>query len=403
MGSQTVANEEGVAAARAAATPLPCLYINNSDKETAETGNFQKQDAASQSRTRKAAFALATNVEQFVERYGIDNCGFFTVTFPLVVSDPKEAQRRYNNFARRVLVELFGDRIRVLESHADGRPHYHLLVDCRADIRTGFDWEFYEKVRKYNGYARECRKAGVSDRPDLRPVGSLNRSPALVVLHEKLNAACGRYGIGRCELTPIRSSSEAVGRYVGGYIAKGAIWRDERYKGARTVSYSQGFERKVKGAFAWVEHGRKWREAVAAWATLHGCADLDEIKAVFGAKWGYSHSDEILRNAANPVQLPEWAKQPLANPPVPAGRDSRAFASQDDSGNGGTDGAETASGRHGEHCARLESEEENGGGGARSARTGAKRGYALYPSGDFRYKTKISREPFQKRLNFKKR
>lgn len=397
MGIQTVAEKEGVAAARAAAPPLPCLFTNNSDSDGTERPEIRWADARDRARYRKAAHALAANVEHFVERYGVENVGFFTITFPKEVRTYQEAHRRYDNFARRVLAKLFGDRIRVLEAHADGRPHYHLLVDCMGDIRSGFDWEYYAQVKNWNRGLRAEK-----------PSGNLGRSVHLKALHDALREAAERYGVGRMELTPIRSCSEAVGRYVGGYIAKGAIFKDERYKGARSVSYSQSFDRKVKGAFSWVEDGRKWREAVASWARSHGCADLEQVKAVFGPRWVYHHSDEILRHGEKPIDLPEWAmpakgephrtepRPTLATPPAPAGRGSSQSPcnSPDEAGTLGNPEPGTIEG-----TAVLKSRgQDDGGGGARPARTGAGRIYVLTPESDFAYKTRNPRVHAQRSL-----
>ena len=369
--------QEPRSAAPAAPGALPCLYRNNSDRTAEQSGRFQAQTTAQQARTRKAAFSLAANVEHFVEQYGIDNVGFVTITFEKRVADPKEAQRRFNNFGRRVLGELFGDRIRVLESHADGRPHYHLLVDCRGDIRTGFDWDYYQRV---------VNRRAVGDYE--RPKGSLNRTPLLKFLHDRINEVRHRYGIGRTEVVPIRSSSEAVGRYVGGYISKGAIWRDERYKGARTVSYSQSFTRKVKGAFAWVEHGRKWREAVSTWAESHGCADLDQVKSVFGPRWAYHHGESILAQADVSTRRTEPESTRALGPSGHRNQDPSLQSPTTTSGTSGKESAGTTEGTAGIET----SGEDQGGGGPRPAGMGAKRReYVLQPSDPWVWNRRMDR------------
>lgn len=298
---------------------LPCLCNNNSDNDEVDEVDFTtvKWD---ESYIRKAAFALAANVEHFIEVYGLSNVGFLTITFDRSVRDYRESQRRFNNFARRVLAELFGDRIKVLEPHKDGRPHYHLLVDCGDDIRTGFNWEHYEASRKhYNGGGKRADA----------PKGDLGRTVLLKSLHSMLNAAAPRYGVGRIELTPIKSVAEAVGKYVGGYISKGSMYRDERYKGSRWVSYSRGFSKAVKGRFSWMNEGREWRHKVAAWAASHGCASLDDVKAIFGDHWSYWHREAIcaFEPASRPKEevsirpVPGLVDCPLAESPAPESSD----------------------------------------------------------------------------------
>lgn len=278
---------------------LPCLYKNNCDRKRRNPAENDPEEVDDKTvdrdlaYIRKAAFSLAQNVSQFVKEHGKDNVGFFTITFDSSVRSYQESQRRFHNFARRVLSELFGDRIKVLEPHRDGRPHYHLLVDCKGDIRSGFNWEHYKATSEhYKGGGTRSNA----------PKGDLGRTELLKRLHKALNSAGPKYGVGRMELTPIKSEGEAIGRYVGGYIAKGAINRDKRYKGSRWVSYSRNFTRAVKGAFGWVESGAVWRKKVALFAARHGCASFEQLKGVFGDRWAYHHREAIER-----MTIPEVA------------------------------------------------------------------------------------------------
>lgn len=264
---------------------LPCLFSDNCDKDGRKLTGEQ----------RKTAHALAANVKHLVETYGLENCGFFTVTF-----DPadlrkeaekrcltlwQESQRRIHNFARRILKSLFKEYIRVLEFHKNGSPHYHLLVVCQGDISTGFNWDHYEAVRDWSRSGRKGPK----------PQGNLNRTDLLAEIHHELNWTGPSYGIGWMELTPIRTNAEAVGRYVGGYLQKGMGGKTEEHKGARTVCYSQTFQRLYKGRFAWVDGGREWREKLAAWAGRHACGDLSDVRAIFGPRWAYHHREAIAK------------------------------------------------------------------------------------------------------------
>ncbi len=254
--------------------PLPCLFRNNSDKAAEFLTAAQ----------RKTAHAIYMNVMAFVMLHGLENCGFFTVTFPDELTW-QEAQRRLNNYTRRVLGPLFRDRIKVLEFTRNGRPHYHLIVCCGGDIRTGFNFGYLSEVAVWNRHLKCLGKE--------KPLGSLDRNPLLVSLHARLNATGGKYGVGRMELVPLKTCAEAVGRYVGGYLKKSVGGRKPEHKGARFVSYSRGFERSYKGNFTWVEGGRDWRKKVAIFAAKHGCSSMLELRALFGSKWAYHHGDSI--------------------------------------------------------------------------------------------------------------
>jgi hypothetical protein len=303
--------EGGRMPAPAGAAPLPCLFSDNSDESP-------RADAAwLSSEQRKTAHALSANVVQFAETYGILNCGFLTITF-----EPKslqaeanlrgltlwqEAQRRFNNAHRRLIRPLFGDYIRVLEFTERGIPHYHLVVDCAGDISTGFNWEHYQRTRDWSR----------SGRIGPKPSGSLDRTAHLVELHEQLRNQGPGYGLGRIELVPIRSTAEAIGRYVGGYLSYSLGGKQPDQKGARLVCYSKTFERRVRMSctytdevtgervsmrtgIAWVgERAAIWRRKLETWATRHGCSDLAQVAAIFGPKWAYHHRENIERTEIN--------------------------------------------------------------------------------------------------------
>jgi hypothetical protein len=264
-----------------------------------------------------------SNVVHLIEQFGLDRCGFLTITF-----DPregiltfKEAQRRLNNFLRRVLGPLFPIRIKVLEFQKNGNPHYHLLVVCEGDIREGFDFDFYDDMVHWS---KHLRNFGVE-----RPKGSLGRNPLLVSLHDRLNGTRGNYGIGRMELVPIRTCAQAVGYYIGGYMAKGVPERTTEHKGARFVSYSQGFDRLYKGAFSWVDQGREWRRKLEFWAAKHGCDCIEAVTALFGPSWGYTHREAIMATEVPPeVVLGQDTPISITVCDIPFGEAAVAVASE---------------------------------------------------------------------------
>ena len=279
-----------------AASALPCLYENNCNEIVVdEVLPPEKEGLSKLSNTqRKRAFAVKENVQRFVDTYGIDNCGFFTVTFdPKEYPEgltPREAQKRIHSFHVRILSECFGEYIRVLEFHKDGRPHYHYLVQCKGDIRAGFNWDHYLKMSQWN-QDRKIAKARGEKLPK-RPVGSLCRNPLLKGLHEALNAAADGYKIGRCELVPIRSTAEAVGFYIGGYLSKSDACKPASAKGCRNVTYSQGFKKAVKGAIAWAGERSPgawvYRTKLRCFAfrnQIYKDGDFQALREKFGRNW----------------------------------------------------------------------------------------------------------------------
>jgi hypothetical protein len=263
---------------------LPCLFSHNCDNNRVNVGG----------RAKKLGHATRLNIEKFVALVGLERSALFTVTF-----DPrdleaeakkrgttahKEASRRLQNFARRVLLKVFGRRLRIREFHESGKPHFHILVECHGDVREGFDWLHYDAVKAW-------RKAG---KKGPKPQGNLNRSALLVKLHEVLNAKGPDYGIGRMELIPVRHV-ERIGFYLGGYLAKDLTHKPADAKGTRSVSYTRNLERAIYGAFSWATHPRSWlwRMKLRTWAARHGCETLDEVKGLFGSRWAHHHWDAI--------------------------------------------------------------------------------------------------------------
>lgn len=246
---------------------LPCLSSNNST-ETHQSSRLSTQH-------RKSAAALMWNVRALCERHGIERVGFLTLTFADHVTDVREASKRFNSLASHVLNGRYVEWVRVLERQKSRRIHYHLLVVLAEDIRTGVD---------FAGLAnREYSTAGKA----LRGEWAFWRSTAR------------KYRFGRTELLPIKSSEEAIGRYVGKYIAKHIEARKDEDKGARLVAYSQGARMAVT-RFSWVSPGAAtWRRKVRTFAwmmfqtqgippTMHG------LRIALGPRWAYKWREFIL-------------------------------------------------------------------------------------------------------------
>jgi len=262
---------------REAIADLPCLYRNNSIEISDRIPSQPLSPAAFELSTnlKKSASALAWNVQYFVDTYGLSNVGFLTLTFRDHVTDPKEAQRRFNSLKSNVLASRYRAYIRVMEPMKSGRIHYHLLVALDADIRTGFDF-FAVRDQDYSSANKAIRSEWAFWRK-----------------------TAPKYRFGRTELMPVRSNSEGIGRYVGKYISKGIESRTEQFKGTRLVEYS----RKAKIAstrFQFVTEGSaEWRRKLSIFvhyiADNTGCeASFDGLRRVLGARWSYHWREFIL-------------------------------------------------------------------------------------------------------------
>lgn len=288
----------GGSAATGGEAPFPCLKSNNCDsnQRTVTLNDLTKW----QSSVLKQAHALTLNVETFFQSVGVERVGFLTLTTPDHLSywtkeGWNEASRRYHNFTRRVLPSIFGQGfrwIKVMEPTLKGRIHFHLLVECPGDIRTGVDWDAFGKG--------DYRSA----------------PPALRRMWAMLRKKAPMYGMGRCELLPIRTNVEACKRYVGKYIGKavtsewgmGHMFGQSRPRHARRIAYSAGW-RTARSSFAWVDKGREWRNAVGYVAGVMGFHSPEEFVRVWGKRWAYHRGESIM--AAY-----QQHKRECINPPV---------------------------------------------------------------------------------------
>jgi hypothetical protein len=268
------------------AAALPCLNSNISIEGGTESDRGAGADAGGQAlpplarlstQHRKSAFVLKESVQLIADKYGLENIGFLTLTFRDHITKPKEAQRRLNSLLSNVIKPRYRDYIGVMERQKSGRIHYHLLVALDVDIRTGFD---------FDGIAAHDYRSASSA---LRSEWSFWRKTAPL------------YGFGRTELLPIKSSTEAIAKYVGKYIAKHIEARKEEDKGARLVRYSNG-ARAGTTRFQFNSPGAKeWRRKLAIFAQLVQANNPDRsvtrllgLTEILGPRWAYHHRDFIL-------------------------------------------------------------------------------------------------------------
>ena len=250
---------------------LPCL---NSNISTEISINSSSQPLLSK-QILKSSNALNWNVFHFAEKHGLENIGFLTLTFKDHVLCPSEAQKRLNSLITHVIKPRYEDYIGVMERQKSGRIHYHLLVNVGFDIRTGVDFNMM-----IGGDYSSASK-------DLRKEWNFWRKTA------------PKYRFGRTELMPIKSTSEAIGKYVGKYIAKHMCVRDERDKNARLVRYSRGARVSTTRFQFLTEGSAEWRRKLSIFAHIvasrHGCEPtMENLSKCLGPRWAFNNRDFIL-------------------------------------------------------------------------------------------------------------
>lgn len=281
--SETAATQAGggracpSAAAGVSPVSVPCLNRNNSINKFNELSTSHK----------KSTYALELNSFSFVKHCGFNNVGFLTLTFADDIQDRQEAQRRFNSLRTNFLNKHFKGYVRVMERCKSGRIHYHLLVDCGCDVRSGLD---FRKLQ-----AKDYRSANAN----LRRFWRLLRSEL------------PKYGFGRAELLPIKTNDKQLAKYISKYIGKHIEQRKSEDKGARLCQFSSNGVWKVattRFAF-WSDGYREWLRKLRLFVDLtisslskhYGIFPLsDEIeeidkflKGVLGNKWIFNNADNI--------------------------------------------------------------------------------------------------------------
>jgi hypothetical protein len=249
---------------------LPCLNSNISIEIPNNLAKMSTQH-------RKTAFVLKESVQLLANRFGVEFLGFLTLTFSDHVTCHKEAQKRLNSLLSNVIKPRYQEYVGCMERQKSGRIHYHLLVVLKTDIRTDFD---FTEIAQSN-YKSASK--------NLRDEWSFWRKTAR------------KYRFGRTELLPIKSTIEAMAKYVGKYISKHMENRNEEDKGARLVRYSRGARAGTTRFMFKTDGSEAWRRKVAVFAQMiqeqhpeQRVSDLEDLRRVLGPTWAYRHRELIL-------------------------------------------------------------------------------------------------------------
>jgi hypothetical protein len=270
------ASRTAAGGARSEAT-VPCLNTHISTEITPQEGEqaLEIPEVQYSKGRQKTAFILSESVQKLCRLNGIDRVAFLTLTFADHILDPREAQKRLNSLLTHVVKPRYGEYTGVLERQKSGRIHYHLLVTMPFDCRSCADFEAFSR--------HDYRTASKALRNEWRFWRVTSR----------------KYGFGRTELMPIKSTEEAIGRYVGKYISKSITASNESNnadldKGVRLVRYSNG-ARAGTSHFTFVsKNSEKYRTALRYLVEVinqqmgFGITEISELKFFFGPRWQYA-------------------------------------------------------------------------------------------------------------------
>lgn len=226
---------------------------------------------------RKSAFILKESILALGEKFGINYLGFLTLTFAEHILCPKQAQKRLNSLLSHVIKIRYQEYVGVMERHKSGRIHYHLLLVLDVDIRVGVDFDQLA-LGNYKSASKSLRNEWAFWRK-----------------------TASKYRFGRTELLPVKSSFEAMAKYVGKYIAKHVNVRLQEDKGVRLVRYSRGarvgttrFMFQSPGAAEWRQKVAVFAEIVQSFHPEQKVNDLEDLARVLGSRWAYWNREYIL-------------------------------------------------------------------------------------------------------------
>lgn len=258
----------------------------------------------------KKAEALHRNIGEMIARHGLERVVLCTLTFSNDPKSMKTAQKRFHAIAAKLLPSMFLEYITAVHRGTKrGRIHYHLIAVTKEDVRTGFDFEAWNRLLvhvhlfgRHNGEYRQHSKAVFQ-----------SANPALKAIWKTFRDRAEGYGFGMVETYPIRSNAEAIGRYVGSYVRVAAEQKQRRDYRMRTLRYSLGRkyltdsngtpQLKPNGEQDWVPMPRmrtnfSWLGgAAAAWRAglkmLGILMGVDEFEPLFGKRWAWHLREKV--------------------------------------------------------------------------------------------------------------
>jgi hypothetical protein len=317
------------------APALPCLLLTTAPGSEKVIAQPAEKPLGSRTAIARKADTLRCNLQDLIERVGIDRVGFMTLTFPFIIWSRKRAEKRFHSFETHVLSELVDEYIAVPERQENGSLHYHLAVAFPFDIRSGFHFASCSAanlIKKHSylgggkwapGTKREFdaleRRFFASANPNLKRVWRVVREANDPQTAKRKGRKS--FGFGRCQTLPVLSNADGIAFYIGTYISSQTERRAPEDKGMRSVRYSLKI-RRYHQSFQFVAGGNaKWRVGCMAIGSLLGI-QYEDCRVKFGPRWPhrlapwifvcYDHLDECRTFAATLPPDMVWRERLLA-------------------------------------------------------------------------------------------
>jgi hypothetical protein len=315
-----VAGAPGAAGCPAAG--LPCLLLTSAPRSEKPFVKAVEKPLGSRTAIARKADTLRRNLQDLIERVGIERMGFTTLTFPWITRSRKRAEKKFHSFETHVLSLLLDEYIVVPERQENGSIHYHIAAAFPADIRSGFDFAACSAanlVKKHGYRGRGKWAAGAKQEHDAleaKYFASANTNLKRIwrVIREANDPVRAKqkgrkpYGFGRCQTLPVLSNADGIAFYIGTYITSQTERRAPEDKGMRSVRYSLKI-RRYHQSFQFAAGGNaKWRAGCKVLGKLLLIHDEASAKRV-GKKLVYHYPPDHVRSrfgARWPHRLAPW-------------------------------------------------------------------------------------------------
>ncbi len=268
-------------AARSAARPdaHPCLSCNTYTEEEKKRGRvlltgYQK----------RMAQVVTWKMELLERKYGVNRLMVIHLT-PREAWDHTQWARAFKGLLAHCLSKAYSDYLLVMERGSKGgRLHGHLVVACKEDVRTGYDFAARAKAKTRGAQARWRTGANAALRAEMKrwDSGSWDANTKRWTGKGKHLA----YGFGYTRVEPV-VAGQAFAYYLGGYVAKNLANRAPGDASRRLVRSSKGLNNFTVHFQFLNARTYLYRRKVEAFCTLNEIKNLDELAEKAGRRWAY--------------------------------------------------------------------------------------------------------------------
>lgn len=193
-----------------------------------------KQWRKLQSNHKKTADKLKRAVQRPADHDGIEHIAVLTLTSTL--KDARRFTNRLDSINSNLLRGRYHDWVRVIERQENGNLHAHYVVALKWDVRTGFDWA----EAKLSYVLQKAKHYTMARAAWVRAANAAVNGHLLRKEWRFWREKAQKHGLGPTEVLPVRSTGEAIARYVGKYVSKHIGNRREEDKGVRLLAVSKG-------------------------------------------------------------------------------------------------------------------------------------------------------------------